>query len=99
MKDAVTDAFSQEHLSVDRAGGVAAANKFAREQLKRWNSPGIRSCIVSGKDVISRLSAWSKRKYNVSFSPETIASEMVRDEIPLELTECVTAIHDGEHFA
>jgi len=99
MKDDVSDAFAQEQLSVDRSGGAAAANKFARARIADWDSAKARARMVSGKQVISRLSSWAKRKYNVSFGPETIASEIRKEEIPNELAEVVTAIHDGEHFA
>ncbi len=98
MKETALDAFAQEHLSVDRSGGVGAANKFARERIKGWRSAETRSSLVSGKEVISRLSKWAKGAYNVSFGPETIAAELSEQEIPSELSEVVTAIHDGEHL-
>jgi hypothetical protein len=98
MKNEVMDAFAQEHLSVNRSGGAASANKFARERTDDWDNPSSRARTVSGKQVISRLSAWAKRNYNVSFGPETIASEMHARELPPEIAEVVTAIHEGEHF-
>jgi hypothetical protein len=99
MKNQVLDAFAQEHLSVDRSGGAAAANKFGRERIGNWHNSKARARIVGGKDVISKLSSWAKRKYDVSFGPETIASEMHKQEVPSELAEVVTAIHDGERLS
>jgi len=98
LKDTVLDAFAQECLARDRSGGVAAANRLAREQMAHWKDPNARLALVSGKEVIARLSDWSKRKFNVSFAPDAIASEMRRSEVPEELSTIITAIHDGEHF-
>lgn len=99
MKETVLDALAQEHLSINRAGGVAAANKFARERMQDWATPEARLQLVCGKDVLSKLSNWAKRNYNVCFAPEAIASEMQRSEVPSELAQIVTAIHEGEHFS
>lgn len=99
LRDTVLDAYAQEYLSRDRSGGVTAANRFAREQIEEWKNAKSRLSMVSGKEVISRLSDWSKRKYNVSFAADTIASELKRSEIHEELSATVIAIHDGEHFS
>ena len=98
MKDGVFDAFSQEHLSADRSGGVATANKLARTHLAGWNDPAKRLRIVSGKAVLSELSRWSKEEYDVSFNAQTVAAAMEDYEVPNELARIVTAIHDASIF-
>ena len=48
--------------------------------------------MVSGKDVIKKLSEWSQRDYRVSFNSEKLARELRREEILLEMKNVIRAI-------
>lgn len=86
MKEEIFDAISQELYVDNKALGTAGANKIAREILSaRWKTTDLRLSVVSGKEIISRLSQWSQNQYEVSFSPINIARMMHAEEIPEEV--------------
>lgn len=99
LKDQIFDALSSEIHSQDRRLGAAGANQLARAYIaKRWKTLGGRLSIVSGKEVISRLSKWSQDQYNVSLNASMIARKINVDEIPLEVVEIISAIERCEAF-
>jgi hypothetical protein len=99
LKENVFDALSTEILAQERKLGAGGANKIARDQIeKAWKSFEGRASIVSGKEVISRLSGWSQEEFNVSLNAATIARHMKADEIPGELSAVVESIERGESF-
>jgi len=99
LKDSVFDSLSVEFHNQNRAGGVAEANKRARQRLdEAWKTPEGRWSLASGKAIISGLSRWSQRKFGVGLSPMKIAREMKRDEIDLELSSLLKAIEKGISF-
>ena len=93
LKDDTFDAFANERWLRDRAGGVRNANKRARSYVNRlWNDLDSRLGIVSGKAMLSRLSAWSQEEYGVSFGPSTVAAELREGELAEEVVEVVSEI-------
>lgn len=99
LKDDVFDALSAEILAQDRKLGAGGANKAARERLdKSWNSFEGRLSIVSGKEVLSRLSKWSQEQFNVAMNAVLIARQMKPYEIPDEVLQVVRAINSCEPF-
>ena len=82
LKDDTFDAFANEGLLRNRAGGIRQANRRARSFVNQsWKDSASRLSIVSGKAMLSGLSAWSKRKYGVSFAPYTVAAELRAEEL------------------
>ncbi|MCX5905469.1 MAG: AAA family ATPase [Proteobacteria bacterium] len=99
LKDDVFDALSAEILAQDRKLGAGGANKKARESLdKSWKSFEGRISIVSGKEVLSRLSKWSQDNFNVSMNASLIARQLKSHEIPDEVKHVVSAIENSEIF-
>ncbi|MFO0832004.1 MAG: AAA family ATPase [Phycisphaerales bacterium] len=99
LRDAVFDSLSHEYLIRDRGAGVHGANKKARERIDQaWATLAGRLGIVSGKDLVSELSAWSKKNYGVSFGPLRIARELKGDEVASEVKAVVRAIEKGHAF-
>jgi AAA domain, putative AbiEii toxin, Type IV TA system len=97
LRDETFDAMATELLAEDRALGQGGANKKARGILEpRWVVAGSRVATVSGKSVLSRLSAWSKEQFGVSLSASAISKEIRRAEIAPEMVSVLTAIHDGK---
>ncbi len=97
MIDSAQDCYVTEFLNADRASGPALASQKAREliALKR-NGPRGPMAIVSGKELVSRLSAWSKREFNVSFGVSTLLKYMHRNEVDAELERIVLAISQSK---
>jgi hypothetical protein len=54
--------------------------------------------IISGKEMIKRLSEWSQKDYGVSFNANAIAAELAVDEIDSEMQAVVTCIEQCVSF-
>jgi len=99
LKDFTIDSFAQEIYNLDRSKGISSANRRARKIVEEsWNSFDDRISIVSGKEVFSKLSSWSQRKYGVSFGAPAILSEINRNEIDSEITHVIDKIESGYRF-
>jgi DNA-binding TFAR19-related protein (PDSD5 family) len=99
LKDEVFDALSAEIYSQDRKLGAGGANKLAREYIdKRWKSFDSRLSIVSGKEVITRVSKWSQDQYGVSLNASAIARQIRLEEIPNEVIAVIEAIEGCDPF-
>ena len=93
----VMDAFAVQFHPENRQGGLAVANRSARERMyPQWTTHEGRLSLVSGKLLLSRLSQWLQEKYGVSVSTASIAHEMRRSEVPLEIVQVLSAIEYGE---
>jgi hypothetical protein len=79
------------------AGGTA--NKLAREKItKAWATPAGRLSLIPGKQVISKLSDWSKKHYDVSFGPTKLANSLSATEIDAEIKVVIEAVENREDF-
>jgi len=93
LKETAFDGYAQECLAVNRALGVAGANKRAREIIEaRSQEVGLLS-IVSGKKVLSKISGWSQAKYGASLSASLLARTLLPSEIDEEVTGLLRQIH------
>lgn len=98
-EEPVLDSMATIILSRDKKGGLPKAMKAARAALSaRWADRAARWSTAPGKEVISKLSAWSQTNYGASFGPETIARELTKNEIDPEIIEVITAIVDARQF-
>lgn len=99
LKDSTFDAMANEFLIQNRPGGIATANRLARERINNaWKTREGRLSIISGKSVISKLSDWSQSKFGVAFSSNKIAQELLLSEIAPEIVAVVTAIEKNHKF-
>jgi hypothetical protein len=74
------------------------ANKAARELLKkRWENERLH--LVSGKALLSRLSAWAQQEYTVSIGAMGLARAFRTAEIPQEMAGIITSIEEGTPFS
>lgn len=93
LLDEVRDCFATEYSVANRGVAAGTAARWAREHVAlRWGSASARAGVVSGKKVISALSAWSKEVYGVSFSVAALLRSMHRNEVADELAMLVDAI-------
>lgn len=100
QKNVVFDALSTEILARERGLGAGGANKKAREQIdKAWKTVKGKTSIVSGKEVLSRLSEWSQETYSVSLNASIIARYMMADDVPKEMVNVVDAIENVRAFS
>lgn len=96
-KDTVQDAMATSILNGDRKLGVGGANKAAREELKtHWDKEKLRQ--VSGKALLSRLSAWAQTEYGVSIGAVTLARAFKPSEIPQEVQTIMASIQEATAF-
>ena len=54
--------------------------------------------VVSGKDILARLSEWTLREFGTSFGAPAIARQMRGSEVPEELAEVIGIIEEGSSF-
>jgi len=99
FRDEVMDAYSAEFLAENRAGGATQANRAARERMTaEWETVQERLSLVSGKQILGKLSEWMQANYGVPISPMRIARELRRNEIADEVVDVLTAIEDNRPF-
>ena len=99
LHDEVMDAFANEFLADNRAGGAAQAIQSARERVRRvWDNVEGRLSITSGKQLLARLSQWMQDAFGVAISSVRIARELHRSEIANEILDVLTAIENNEPF-
>jgi hypothetical protein len=99
LLDAAQDCYVTEFLNADRSGGAATASRKARVLIAQ-KCGGARGAlgIVSGKELISRLTVWSKKEYDVSFGVNGLLRMMHRNEVDAELERIVVAMGQGRSF-
>jgi hypothetical protein len=99
LEDGAFDALSSEYLAADRGGGPRRANEKARTRLREVrDATGSVVDIISGKELISRLSNWSQTEFGVSFSASALLKEFNLDEIPNELIHVLDSIENSRAF-
>jgi hypothetical protein len=98
FKDRVTDGYIAEFFAEDKSGGTSGAIKSARTMMKNWDRYEIRVALSPGKDLIGKISNWSKKKFNVSFGVSALLREIRAGEIAEELRVVLAAIEDNEPF-
>jgi hypothetical protein len=96
LKHDTIDALAQHYYNQDKSAGIATANKRARIRAdSAWRTADGRFSIISGKEVLSRLSAWSKEKYGVSFGALAVAQQIRATELADEVVEVIRRINFG----
>jgi energy-coupling factor transporter ATP-binding protein EcfA2 len=85
--------------AVDKRAGAGAAYKLAENWCEQaWQKPAARWAIVSGKKVMSRLSAWARVTCGVPFGAAAVAREMKIADIPEEIARVLGAIEREERI-
>jgi hypothetical protein len=84
-------------LQLNRPLGLTGANKIARKEIsERWKDESL--YMVSGKTLISRVSAWAHDEFGVGIGAMAIARAFRAHEIPTELRAVITSIEEGIAF-
>ncbi|GIO89574.1 hypothetical protein [Paenibacillus lactis] len=96
LKDDAIDAIATEYLE---EGKVKKANTIAREIVNRhWDSYEKRISLLSGKAILTLLSAWTQQEFSFSFGPIRIARALRREEIADEMVRVLTSIENNNSF-
>ncbi len=98
FKDTVIDGIAAEIQKREKID-LVGANRRARERVAdRWAEPEKRIALVPGKEVLSRVSEWSQKKWNVGFGTVTVAANMTPSEITGEVKAVIEAIESSQSF-
>jgi energy-coupling factor transporter ATP-binding protein EcfA2 len=93
FKEEVTDNYANQIHRLNKGYESGAAHKEARKIIAQlWKRDQL--SIVSGKEMVKRLSEWSQTEYGVAFSANAIAAELTIDEIDDEIKSVVSAIEN-----
>jgi hypothetical protein len=98
FKDTVIDGLAAEIQKRERID-LVGANRRARDRIATaWAKPETRIALVPGKEVLSKISEWSQRKWDVGFGTATVAANMTRSEIVSEVKTVIEAIESSQAF-
>jgi len=99
LRDETLDGLATEVLARNRGLGAGGANKKARQILRqRETVDGNLIYAVSGKQMLSKISAWAQEEFNVSINSLGLARGLSQDEIPAEVHIVLRNIEGGERF-
>lgn len=99
MEDNLLDLLATEIQSNNRSLTVASANREARIALMAKREQVGLPSAVSGKDLLSKISDWSKSEFGVSLSFISIVREHRANEIDKEMKSVISAIERGTGFS
>lgn len=95
VEDGIASALVQANRKLD----LITANRMARSRVDEiWKTEANRPKLVSGKDILSKLSSWTQQEFGTAFGAPAIARQMTATSIPAELGVVVAAIEEGSAF-
>jgi hypothetical protein len=98
-RSSVEDGVASALVQADRRLDVGTANKAARSRVgELWGSTQNRLALVSGKDLLARISEWTQGEFGASFGAPAIARQMKASDIADEVREVIGAIETGSPF-
>lgn len=95
----IEDGCASALIQANRKLDVITANRSARDKVEKiWQSEDARLAVVSGKTLLSELSKWTQKEFDLAFGPPAIARQMTQSDIPAELAGVIRAIEEGSSF-
>ncbi|MEN6551644.1 MAG: ATP-binding protein [Methanobacterium sp.] len=88
------DCIATQISDTNRRESQKANSKTRTIMDEYWKSIDGKLTLISGKEVLKRLSTWSQAEYHVSLSSEKIAKEMKEEEILPEMKKVILVIED-----
>ncbi|MGE3424983.1 MAG: AAA family ATPase [Dehalococcoidia bacterium] len=99
LREEAFDATSASILACNRALGPVGANREARAVIReRIQALGGLEFVVSGKELLARLSTWAQERFGVSLNAGQLATELQPDEIHRDLAHVIRAIELQHRF-
>jgi hypothetical protein len=95
----VEDGIASAIVQPDRKLDVGTANERARERVERaWGVEANRMSLVSGKDLLARLSEWTQKRVWGRIWAPAVARHMTAADISSEMAEVISAIEGAFNF-
>jgi len=99
MEQEVLENYTESFAAQNRAGGGGQALRRAKKLLDDRKAKQGLAALVSGKILLSQLSAWAKREFGSSFGSIAVAKEFRASEVAGELRDVLRAIDAGKVFS
>ena len=99
LEETVMDNYSSNYSKFFKGHDSVTANRYSRNMLKKIK---VNNCLidrVSGKEVMSRLSFWSKQKYGVSLTTHLVTQEIYASEFDKEILDVIETIEKCVNFS
>jgi len=95
VEDGIASALVQANRKLD----LITANTTSRSRVQEaWKVENNRPLMVSGKDLLARLSEWTQKEFGVTFGAPAVARHMTAMDIPRELADVIGAIEESSDF-
>ncbi|MCU1300698.1 MAG: hypothetical protein JWQ87_982 [Candidatus Sulfotelmatobacter sp.] len=95
----VEDGMASALIQANRKLDLISANKSARARVdEMWKVENNRPMLVSGKDLLARLSEWTQKEFGAAFGAPAIARHSTVNDIDPELASIIRAIEGGSDF-
>jgi hypothetical protein len=95
VEDGIASALVQANRRLD----LITANQMARSRVDEiWKVKANRPNVVSGKDVLAKLSEWTHKEFGAAFGAPAVARQMTPTDIPPELADVIAAIEESSSF-
>ena len=95
----VEDGIALALIQANRKLDLITANRMARSRVDQiWKTQANRPRMVSGKDILSKLSEWTQEEFGTAFGAPAVARQMTATGIPAELADVIAAIEEGLEF-
>lgn len=99
LREDIFDSYATELLAEYGADKLKQSNREARAIVDNYFSfHDGRISLVSGKEVIGRLSQWSQQQYGASFGVMTVAREIRPEEVAEEIRAVLEQIDKGRRI-
>ena len=99
LKPDVVRSYGSEFMVDNRYGGFNKASLAAEQHVSsKWADRETKWALLPGKEVIRKLSRWTKEQYGVQLGPLAIARAFEVDDIPPEIREIIELIKDRKPF-
>jgi predicted ATPase len=96
LKEDTIDSLATAFKDREHKISVKTANEQARAIVRMvQEAEGDLSSIVSGKELLGQLSAWSSCEFGISFGPMAVVREFHADELDPEIAQVLSCLERG----
>jgi hypothetical protein len=99
LKDETFEKYVDEYVLRKRPKRTSDSVRYARRKIDAaWASLRGKTSIVSGKDLLSSLSAWAQQTLGVTIGVSALLQSLTRDDLAEEIVTVITAIEGNNRF-
>ncbi len=97
LYDDTLDAMADELAKSNKRLAASTINKQVRKYLNSfWNDIDKRLSVVSGKRMFVEINQWAQKEFGVSLSSKSVAKEIKKAEIDLEMVNVVKSMEENK---